>query len=186
MIAPTKSGKPIVITAVHDNNRQGATANHPAYGPFTEHIIATECRDKLASLLRAKGIEVLTDGAGTENWVLSRAAKLAEQGVIAVEIHCNAFSNSAVAGVETLSGAKDFRLGKALCEAISSALGIPNRGAKPENAGQHDSLAFVRAGGLVLELFFLSNPRDLERYLLNQDKVIQSIAEVIEAEYQRR
>lgn len=118
--------------------------------------------------------------------MLSRAAKLAEQGVIAVEIHCNAFIASSASGVETLSGAKDFRLGKALCEVVSSVLGIPNRGAKAENAGQHDSLAFVRAGGLVLELFFLSNPKDLESYLLNQDKVIQSIAEVIEAEYKRR
>lgn len=186
MIAPSIIGKPVVITAGHDNIRQGATTHHPVHGTLTEHIIATECRDEIARLLRAKGFEVLTDGEGTDNWVLSRAASLAKRGVIAVEIHCNAFSASSASGVETLSGAKDFRLGKDLCEAISSVLGIPNRGAKPENAGQHDSLAFVRAGGLVLELFFLSNPRDLESYLLNQDRVIQSIAEVIEAEYQRR
>lgn len=178
--------KPIVITAGHDSIRQGASTNHPVHGTLTEHIIATECRDELARLLRARGIEVLTDGEGTDNWVLSRAAKLAEQGVIAVEIHCNAFIAPSATGVETLSQSKDFPLGRSLCEAISTVLNIPNRGAKAENAGQHDSLAFVRSGGLVLEMFFLSNPRDLDAYLTNEAKVIQSLATAIETEYHRR
>lgn len=155
-------------------------------GTLTEHIIATEARDKLADALRAKGLTVLTDGRGQQNWPLTQAAELAKQGVIAVEIHCNAFRLARASGVETLSQSKDFPLGRSLCEAISTVLNIPNRGAKAENAGQHDSLAFVRSGGLVLEMFFLSNPRDLDAYLTNEAKVIQSLATVIETEYHRR
>lgn len=155
-------------------------------GTLTEHIIATEARDKLADALRAKGLTVLTDGRGHQNWTLTQAAELAKQGIIAVEIHCNAFRLASASGVETLSQSKDFPLGRSLCEAISTVLNIPNRGAKAENAGQHDSLAFVRSGGLVLEMFFLSNSRDLDSYLTNQAKVIQSLATVIETEYHRR
>lgn len=155
-------------------------------GTLTEHIIATEARDKLADALRAKGLTVLTDGRGHLNWPLTQAAELAKQGAIAVEIHCNAFRLASASGVETLSQSKDFTLGRSLCEAISTVLNIPNRGAKAENAGQHDSLAFVRSGGLVLEMFFLSNPRDLDAYLTNEAKVIQSLATVIETEYHRR
>lgn len=155
-------------------------------GTLTEHIIATEARDELADALRAKGLTVLTDGRGHLNWPLTQAAELAKQGVIAVEIHCNAFRLASASGVETLSQSKDFPLGRSLCEAISTVLNIPNRGAKAENAGQHDSLAFVRSGGLVLEMFFLSNPRDLDAYLTNEAKVIQSLATVIETEYHRR
>ena len=129
---------------------------------------------------------MLTDGEGATNWALSQAAELAKQGVIAIEIHCNAFRLPSASGVETLSQAIDFVLGRALCEAISTELNIPNRGAKPENAGQHDSLAFVQAGGIVLEMFFLSNSNDLNAYLTNSDKVIQSMATVIVSEYARR
>ena len=43
-------------------------------------------------------------------------------------------------------------------------MGIPlrgDRGWKPENSGQHHRLGYVSNGGIVLELFFISNNSEL-------------------------
>lgn len=168
----------ILISAGHSDSDPGAVA----FGR-READIAVEFRTILVKCLADLGIQAETDGAGKDNLPLREAVKLTKGKDIAIEIHLNASANATASGVETLSGPEDMDLGERLCAAISQALNIRNRGAKPENAGQHHRLAFVQAGGIILELFFLTNPNDLAAYDGRKWPLARAVAQVIEDAY---
>ena len=165
----------ILISAGHSDSDPGAVA----FGR-READIATEFRTILVKCLADLGIQAETDGKGRENLPLREAVKLAKGKDIAIEIHLNASANATASGVETLSGPEDMQLGAKLCAAVSQSLNIRNRGAKPENAGQHHRLAFVQAGGIILELFFLTDPNDLAAYDGRKWPLARAVAQVIE------
>lgn len=168
------TSRPIVITAGHSNSDPGA-----ASGVLTEAHIVTDFRNIVAYYLQRAGVNFATDGAGNDNWPLVDAAKLAKQGIVSVEFHCNSFSNPNASGVETLSHDDERELGRRLCEAVANVLFIVNRGAKGESSGQHSRLAFAQSGGIILELFFLSNPADLKAYLDKKWLVARAVAYVL-------
>ena len=168
----------ILISAGHSDSDPGAVA----FGR-READIATEFRTILVKCLADLGIQAETDGKGRENLPLREAVKLAKGKDIAIEIHLNASANAAASGVETLSGPEDMQLGARLCAAVSQSLNIKNRGAKPESAGQHHRLAFVQAGGIILELFFITNPNDLAAYDGRKWPLARAVAQVIEDAY---
>ncbi len=170
--------RPIVITAGHSNADPGAVANDT-----TEAIIVTEFRNLVAAQLRELGANPITDGSGPHNLPLADAIRLIQPGSLAVEFHCNAGPRTAT-GVETLSRPGEQAFGGRLCAAISAVLGIPSRGAKGESAGQHVRLGFVRAGGVICELFFLTNPTDLLLYQANKEALAIAVADVLIAEAQ--
>jgi N-acetylmuramoyl-L-alanine amidase len=122
-------------------------------------------------------IRIGTDGVGTENLPLQVAAAQAREYDIAVEFHCNGFHLPTARGTEVLSAPKDKVLAARLSAAVSKGLGTYDRGAKPENAGQHHRLAFVRAGGMIVELFFLTNHEDLEKYDARKWLAAKAVAE---------
>lgn len=148
----------IFISAGHSDTEPGAVANE-----VQENTVAEGFRDLVAFYLAREGVKFSMDGEKGENLPLSKAVKLIPKDSVAVEFHLNADPTSAT-GVETLSSPKDYALGNKLCQAVSARLGIRNRGAKPENSGQHKTLAFVQAGGLILELFFITNKGDRQAY----------------------
>lgn len=168
----------ILISAGHSNTDPGAVV----FGR-KESEIAVEFRTILVKCLADLGIQAETDGKGKDNLPLRDAVKLANGKDIAIELHLNASANATASGVETLSGPEHMDLGARLCAAISKALNIRNRGAKPENAGQHHRLAFVQAGGIILELFFLTNPNDLAAYDGRKWPLARAVAQVIEDAY---
>lgn len=168
----------ILISAGHSDSDPGAIA----FGR-READIATEFRTILVKCLADLGIQAETDGKGRENLPLREAVKLAKGKDIAIEIHLNASANATASGVETLSAPDDMQLGAKLCAAVSKSLNIRNRGAKPENSGQHHRLAFVQAGGIILELFFLTNPNDLAAYDGRKWPLARAVAKVIEDAY---
>lgn len=164
----------ILISAGHSNMDPGAVGNG-----YTEAQIVTEFRNLVAFYLRQAGVNFITDGEGNDNKPLRDAIELAKTATLAVEFHCNAFSNPAATGVETLSGYKDRKLGEQICKAISDVLDIANRGAKGESSGQHSRLGFVRAGGIIVELFFISNPNDMAAYQEKKWLAAKAVAELL-------
>jgi N-acetylmuramoyl-L-alanine amidase len=152
--------KTVFLSAGHSNVDPGAVANGRR-----EADIAVEFRNIVGFYLHREGIRFELDGAGTENLPLSRAVKMAKGHDLAVEFHCNAAANTTATGVECLSNAKQAQLAGKLSRSIAVALNLRDRGAKPENAGQHHRLAFISdAGGIIVELFFITNPADLAAY----------------------
>lgn len=154
--------KSIFLSAGHSDSDPGATATININGKnvvVREADYAVEMRNMVAFYLQRGGLEVELDGHGTLNMPLREAVKIARKHPVAVEFHCNAGPATAT-GAEVLSAAEDAKLAADLSRALADGLGIRNRGAKPENAGQHHRLAFVQAGGLIAEMFFISNAQD--------------------------
>ena len=151
--------KPILISAGHSDTDHGACANG-----LKEADVVLDFRDMVAHYLSEAGVAFTRDGAKGENLSLTQAVRMMPSRGVAVEFHLNAAENKSATGVETLSQPKDYEFCNELCAAISSRLMIKNRGAKPANSGQHSRLAFVSAGGIIVELFFVSNKDDVAAY----------------------
>ena len=166
--------KSLFISAGHSHSDPGAVGNGHA-----EADIVLEFRDLVADELRDK-VVFAKDGERGQNLPLRDAIRKASVHDVAVEFHCNAFSSPSATGVETLSGDEDKPLGEALCASISETLGIPNRGAKGEGSGQHSRLGFIRdGGGIIVELFFISNPQDVAAYFRHKRALAQAVARVL-------
>lgn len=174
--------KSILISAGHTNvagQDRGAAGNG-----FVEGILTTELRDAVASKLRESGLKnVAEDGFDGENEPLKKALLLAKSANIAIEFHWNAGPVTAT-GIEVLCKPAKKALAQRLAKSIGDATGIKLRGEagwKADNSGQHHRLAFCEAGGLIVEVAFISNADDMRRYRANFDAVVNKIAAVIAA-----
>ena len=167
--------KTLFISAGHSDTDPGATGNG-----YNEADIVLEFRDLVAVELDAMGITYSKDGETGQNLPLRKAAQMASSHDVAIEWHCNAFSNPQATGTETLCADPANPLSIKLCAVTSEVLGIRNRGAKPENSGQHSRLAFVSTGkGIIHELFFITNPIDVAAYNRNRNTLAKRIAETL-------
>ena len=162
------------ISAGHSDKDPGAVS-----GNRREADIAVEFRNIVSFYLKQMGRPHELDGRGTENLPLSYAAKRARNHRVSAEFHCNASDNPKATGVEVLCAPKDNARAADICAALSDAFGIKNRGVKPENAGQHHRLAFVQAGGMIEELFFISNKSDLAAYDQKKWLAGKRVAEIL-------
>ena len=169
--------KIITITAGHSNTDPGA-----CNGSAREADIAQDMRNMVALYLERAGIPIRTDDTGKGNAPLSQAVQLIKGSAVAVEFHCNAAASKAAKGVEALSQGKDKAVSQRLCKAVSDVLGSPLRGDKgwkAENSGQHSRLAYVSNGGIILELFFISNDAELQAWYDKKWLVAKAVAEVL-------
>lgn len=168
------------ITAGHGAGDPGAVA----FGR-KEADIAVDMRNMVTLYLEREGHTVFNDGDGKENKSLNEAIKLIAKGNVAVEFHCNAFDKPTAGGTEVLAQTKDKQLSKDICDAITKHLGNKVRGSeggwKSEGSGQHSRLGFVRNGGLIVELFFISNPTELEAWDAKKWLVAKEVANVLMA-----
>lgn len=167
----------ITITAGHSNTDPGAVN-----GIFKEADIAQDMRNMVAHYLRSEGVPVRTDGEGKGNAPLAKAIELIKGSALAVEFHCNAAASKAAKGVEALAADKHRLISQKLCKAVSGVMGNPLRGAqgwKSENSGQHSRLGYVRGGGIILELFFISNDDELKIWQDKKWLVAKAVAGVL-------
>ena len=169
--------KSVFVSAGHSDTDPGAVALGRR-----EADIAVEFRNMVAFYLQRSGIPHELDGSGTVNLPLAKAAAAARRHPIGVEFHCNAAASPSATGAECLSAPKDKVLAARISSAIALTLGIRDRGAKLENAGQHHRLAFVRSGGIIVELFFLTNPSDLGAYDARKWMAAREVAAVLAGE----
>lgn len=171
----------IFLSAGHSNTDPGAVANG-----YREADIAVEFRNMVSFYLSRAGVKHDLDGTGTENMPLSQAVRHARQRDLSVEFHCNASPNLIANGTETLSERHNMMIGSKITKVIAMALGIKDRGAKREDAGQHHRLAFVHdADGIIVELFFLTNSQDLQAYLARKWVAAKMVAGVLAEEVNR-
>ena len=172
--------KPIVITAGHSEIDSGAVNT---VTKDREADIVRDMRNMVAHYLTQENIPFLSDGTGLENLPLSKAIELAKKGCIAVEFHCNAAASEKAVGVEALSNIKHKGISQQLCQAVAIEMGNSLRGDlgwKPENSGQHSRLGFISKGnGIILELFFISNPRELATWKARKWLVAKRVAKVL-------
>lgn len=111
--------------------------------------------------------------------IVNNVNRVARASDTNVSNHMNAFNGKAT-GVEVwyyLGDSKGYQLASKLSSAISSALGLQNRGAKATT-----DLYVVRetVGTTVLiEWCFIDNPTDMKQYRANKDKAINVVLNVL-------
>lgn len=167
----------ITITAGHGGKDSGVVFENTKEADF-----CADMRNYVAYYLRNWGYTVLTDGEGRVNAPLAQAIQLAKQANIAVEFHLNAAANHSVFGIEVLTRDKHKPLAQAIAQAIQSVTKSTlrgDKGFKPEDAGQHSRLGFVSAGGLIVELEFLTNTARFGTLNTHRWTVAKAIAEAI-------
>ena len=151
-------------------------------GGFVEAELAVDLRDRVAAELRALGCDVIEDGADGVSEPLKKAIALARTADIAVEFHWNAAASAKATGIEVLAKAKHKRLSRQIAQAIAGVTTLEPRGDngwRADNSGQHHRLAFCEAGGLIVEVCFISNASDMATYNENKADVARAIADVL-------
>jgi len=169
--------KPVFISAGHDDTTPGCVANGHKEADLTEYL-----RDRVAANLRGMNVRVVTDGREGQNLPLRDALAIAKENKgPSVELHFNA-PGAKSTGVEVLANAELKPLAMQIAAAISTVLQIPLRGVlgwKSPSSGQHHRLAFCEAGGLVVEVCFMTNSAELNNYLYHDEDVAVAIAKVL-------
>lgn len=174
------------LTAGHGGSDPGNTA-----GGDREADLMTELRHIVALKLRQAGHQVHEDGGRGENWPLAEAIRLIQRADLAVELHTNANANRSASGVEVVSLPARRDEAQALALAIGGVLQIPIRrddgwySAEQLQRDRGFMPAFCRHGGLIVETFFQSNPRELaayrERYWLVAGAIARTMVASVKA-----
>lgn len=166
----------VLIAAGHSDSDPGAVN-----GKLTEAKLATELRDLVANKLRAVvGVKVVEDGLDGKNLPLIESIKLAA-GRFAFELHFNAGPATAL-GVECISNTDKKVVSQKISQGIAAVLGTKVRGTQgwiDESKSQHSRLGFVRAGGVIIEVCFLSNNVEIAKYLEKKQLVADAIVKGI-------
>lgn len=165
------------ITAGHSNSDPGAVN-----GKIKEADLVTNFRNAVTHYLREAGLQVKTDGTGTKNDPLSAAVKLIQGSSVAVEFHMNAATSKQANGVETIALPKDKKLAQDLSKAVADALGSRLRGDNgwiDQSKSARGRLAYVNAGGLIVELGFISNEDELARFNARYWLAAKAVANIL-------
>ena len=165
-----------LISAGHGGPDPGACA----FGR-KEADIALAMRELVATRLLEMRHTVLQDGGKGVNLPLREAVKLIKGTDLAVELHCNAGLATAT-GVEVIAPPALKPIAQRIARAIAGETGQRLRGEGgwiDQSQSQHTRLAFIEAGGLILEMVFITNQADMQTFLDRKDRVAQAIAGAI-------
>jgi len=180
----------VFISAGH-SNRPGRDRGASGNG-FVEGELTVEYRNLLTAALRRRGITPITDADDTIlSQTLNFFRNMTTNTCIVVDIHWNAAGPTAT-GTETLipSDNTEFErnLAKSLSDDVSQILGIPLRGnhrglrgVKTEAESHHGRLGWMRLTGenILLEICFISNKGDMDKYQANKQRLAEAHAETI-------
>ena len=172
----------VAVTAGHSNTDPGAVN-----GKIKESELVTNFRNAVVHYLREAGITTRTDGTGTQNDPLSSALKLIKGSSIAVEFHMNTAASKQANGIETIALPRDKKLAQDLSAAVATALGSRLRGDNgwiDQSKSARGSLAYINAGGLIVELGFISNEAELAAFQARYWIAAKAVAKVL-IEYEK-
>ncbi|WP_347452898.1 N-acetylmuramoyl-L-alanine amidase [Acinetobacter thermotolerans] len=167
----------VTVTAGHSNTDPGAVN-----GKIKEADLVVNFRNAVTHYLREAGLQVKTDGTGTKNDPLSAAVKLIQGSSVAVEFHMNAATSKQANGIETIALPKDKKLAQGLSKAVADALGSRLRGDNgwiDQSKSARGRLAYVNAGGLIMELGFISNEDELARFNARYWLAAKAVANIL-------
>lgn len=179
------TNKIICVTAGHSNVGKidsGATTTVDGV-LIKEADLAVKLRNAVLHYLQQdKTITTRTDGYGTVNLELKDAIKLIKGSDVAVEIHFNSSTNKTANGVECIALPKDRTLAQNLSKAVAKVAGSRLRGADgfiTQEDSARGKLGYINAGGLILEISFISNDAELETFNQKYWLIAKSISEVL-------
>jgi N-acetylmuramoyl-L-alanine amidase len=163
-----------LISAGHGGTDPGAVANG-----YREADVCLALRDLVAARLRELRHIARTDGGTGINWTLAQALPLINGTDLAVELHCNGFTSPSATGVEVIALPQQKTIAQRLAKAIAAETGQRLRGEAgwiDQNQSPRGRLGFVNAGGLIVEMVFISNASDMARFAGARERVALAIA----------
>lgn len=172
----------VAVTAGHSSSDPGAVN-----GKIKESELVTNFRNAVAFYLREAGLATKTDGTNSRNDPLSSALKLIKGSSIAVEFHMNTAASKQANGIETIALPRDKKLAQDLSAAVATALGSRLRGDNgwiDQSKSARGSLAYINAGGLIVELGFISNEAELAAFQARYWIAAKAVAKVL-IEYEK-
>lgn len=176
----------IFISAGHHDKDPGAIANG-----YRESDLTKKLRDIIVSVLRVRGLQQGTDYI-TDNDNESLQQYLSRiktgDGSVVFEIHFDSGGTDAtgctmIVPKRTLT--KEFEIetkfGLEIVNGCSGIMAIKNRGVKEESETHVKKLAIMRENGIngLLEVCFISNKNDLEKYFVKQNEIANHIANTL-------
>lgn len=178
----------LYVSAGHNNNRKSKNYDSGAVGinGRTEADETVRIRDKVVSILRARGQKVITDTAD-ESLGEYLARIKPGSGSVVCEFHFNAFNGSG-SGTEVIVGADydkfDFACAKEMARVASDILTLPLRGGDgviTETESARGRLGLMREMGTVIlpEICFIDNTRDMAHYDANIDSLAHAYADIL-------
>ncbi len=156
----------------------GAVANG-----YHEADLNVEVRDLVIAELERLNAKYIKDNDSERLGAYLRRIKTGS-GSVVLEFHFDAASPSAT-GTTALVGNDADRLDKAFATEIvnvtSKVLGIRNRGVKSEHQAHRGRLGLMREHGTValLEVGFITNKSDLQKYNQHKKALAKELAEII-------
>jgi len=162
-----------LISAGHGGPDPGACANG-----YKEAAITLNMREMVATRLLEMRHTVFQDGGKGVNLPLPQAVAMIKGTDLAIELHCNAGPATAT-GVEVIAPPALKPVAQRIARAIAGETGQKLRGEVgwiDQSQSQHPRLAFVQAGGLIVEMVFITNAGDLQTFLARKDRVVMAIA----------
>jgi len=156
--------KEIIISAGHYDKDPGASGQGHVERDETEKI-----RNEVVPLLEAAGfkVHVIKDSRSLAQSIAD-ANKIAPNinDALAVEIHLNSLSDARARGTEAFYGTTDISktIAATISAATAKALGIPDRGAKPDTQTAVGELGWIRKTNMwasLIEVCFISNAADM-------------------------
>ena len=176
----TKEHPKIILTAGHRGAGTGAN------GYIDEGKEAIRFRNALCDSLRKRGVNVITDNDNEKLGALIKRLNTYGRNCIAMDFHFNASVNKTAHGCEVLVYEKTSdqnRLrAEQVCQTIEKCSFIYNRGVKNHNEGQHERLAYLQdlnCPSMIVELCFVTNVDDVDKYKKNFDELVYDMAELI-------
>lgn len=172
----------VYLCAGHRGGNTGANVNG-----FKEAEETIWIRDAVAKRLIEKGVEVILDDDKAQlNDVVKTINKTCEPADICVDFHFNSFGNSSANGSEVYKpfnySLTEVELAEDMLYATTYILKTKSRGIKNEGAGQHNRLAMlsdVKCNSILLEICFISNKEDLQKYLDKKEDLVIMYAETL-------
>lgn len=174
--------KRIFLTAGHHNRDSGAIGNG-----YQENNLTKELRDLITVKLREIACLKIwnDDDNDTLAQVIAKINQLATTDDFLLEIHFDSADRTAASGTTALvakgarSQSKDFA--SQLANDVAVIVGITNRGVKDETESNRGRLGILhtKASSCLLEIAFISNPSDMQKYQIYKESLALAIATTI-------
>jgi N-acetylmuramoyl-L-alanine amidase len=169
--------KLVLVSAGHSNAAPGAISGALREADFTLLI-----RNRIHHFLQLKNFPHITDGHDGVNFSLVDAIKAAKgANGTKVEIHLNSGPPTAK-GIEALSLKTHKIAAQELAMTADRILGFGLRGEKgwkDQSSGAHSRLGFCLVGGIILEVCFITNAREMEVLTAKIDDLAEALADTL-------
>ncbi len=177
--------KIITVTSGHSNTGKIDSGSVTTVGGklIKEADMAMLLRNTILYYLQQdKDIITRCDGYNQTNLPLREALKLIDGSDVAVEVHFNSSNNKTANGVECIALPKDKTLAQNLSKAVAKVTGSRLRGIDgfiTQEDSLRGKLGYINAGGLILEVSFLSNATELKAFEEKYWLIGKAVAEVL-------